>query len=97
MDVQIRYEGFTTAGTSRVYSFVVIDTLGGLHHYTVKVPAESFRSTPLKFQDGPPICLQRLKQELHREKAESEAQAHLNIAEPDIQEYLERHYPRKRS
>jgi hypothetical protein len=49
----------------------------------------------LKFQDGPPISFERLKQELDRETQESHAEAHLNIGELDIQQYVERHYPPK--
>ena len=99
MDILIQYEGFDVASASRVYNFLVIDSPGVSRQFTVDVPSESFRSTPLKFQDGPSISLQRLKQELHKEKETEKvhAEAHLNIGDQDIQEYLERHYPRKRS
>ena len=99
MDIMIQYEGFDVASASRVYNFLVIDSPGVSRQFTVDVPSESFRSTSLKFQDGPSISLQRLKQELHKEKdtEKSHAEAHLNIGEQDIQEYLERHYPRKHS
>ena len=97
MDVLIQYEGFTVAGASRVYNFLVIDAPGISRQFTVGVLSESFRVTPLKFQDGPSISLQRLKQELSRETEKAHAEAHLKIGEQDIQEYLERHYPRKRA
>jgi len=97
MEIQIRYEGFTVAGASRSYNFLVIDTLGDSRHYTVLVPMDSFRSTPLRFQDGPPICFQRLKQELDRETPEPHPQARLSIGEPEIHQYLERYYPPRRS
>ena len=97
MDVLIQYEGFIIADASRVYNFVVIEAPGVSRQFTVGVPSESFRLTPLKFQDGPSISLQRLKQELGRETEKAHAEAHLHIGEQDIQEYLERHYPRRRS
>lgn len=97
VDILIQYEGFDVASASRVYNFLVIDSPGVSRQFTVDVPSESFRSTPLKFQDGPSISLQRLKQELNRETEKAHAEAHLNIGDQDIQEYLERHYPRKHS
>ena len=95
MNVLIQYQGFIVAGTSRVYNFHVIDAPGESRQFTVQVPSGSFRPTFLKFQDGPPISFERLKQELDGETQESHAEAHLNIGEQDIQGYLERHYPRK--
>lgn len=97
MHVLIQYEGFVVARTSRVYNFLVTDAPGVSRQFTVKVPSESFRSTSLKFQDGPPISFELLKQELNREMQESRAKAHWNIGEQEIQQYLERHYQRKRS
>ena len=95
MNVLIQYEGFIVGGTSRVYNFRVIDAPGEFRQFTVTVPSGSFRPTFLKFQDGPPISFERLKQELDGETQELHAQAHLDIEEQDIRGYLERHYPRK--
>ena len=96
MAVQIQYEGFLSAVASRVYQFVVVDTsLGISRKFTVKVQTESFCSSPLKFQDGPPISFERLKQELQNESQEKHAAIHLTIGQFDIQDYLNRHYPRK--
>ena len=86
------------AARSRIYNFDVIDT-AETREFTVKVQSEAFRPARLKLQDGPGICFARLKQELQGETPEARGAAHLsiNIREQDIQEYLERHYPRKPS
>ena len=94
----IQYVGFTVAAKSRIYNFDVIDT-AETREFTVEVQSGAFRPARLKLQDGPGICFARLKQELQGETPESRAAAHLsiNIREQDIQEYLERHYPRQPS
>ena len=91
----IQYAGFNVAAGARIYNFDVIDAPQEAREFTVKVPAEAFRPARLKFQDGPGICFARLEQELGGETLEARAEAHLSIGERDIQEYLERHYPRK--
>ena len=94
MNLPIQYEGFVVSNVSRVYNFIVMDILRGSRHFTVKIASESFRSTPLKFQDGPAISYERVKQEL---ASDTPSAAQLNIGEQDIEEYLKRHYPRKRA
>lgn len=96
MDIRIEYQGFADAPTSRVYNFLVTGVPGASHRFTGNIPWEEFRSTSLKFQDGPPICFELLKQELDRVTQESPAKAHLNIGEEDIQEYMERHSKHKK-
>lgn len=88
----IQYVGFNVAGNSRVYNFDVIDAAEA-REFTVNVQSEAFRLAGLNLQDGPAICFARLKQELQGETQEARAEAHLSIADWDIQEYLERHYP----
>lgn len=95
MNVLIQYEGFIVSLGSRTYNFRVICVPGQERRFTVHVSMESFRSTRLKFQDGPNICFGRLKQELADETEDSHAAACMNIGEQDIQTYLERQYPRK--
>ncbi len=95
--MNIQYLGFIVAATSRTYNFRVIDAPDETREFTLKVQSEVFRSTPLKFQDGPDICFARLKRELDGETQESRAEPNLDIGEQDIEEYLQRHYPRKRS
>jgi hypothetical protein len=85
----IQYVGFNVAASSRIYNFDVIDTAEA-REFTVKVQSEAFCPARLKLQDGPDICFARLKQELLGETQESRTEAHLNIGERDIQEYLER-------
>jgi hypothetical protein len=94
----IQYVGFNVAASSRVYNFDVIDT-NETREFTVEVQSDAFRPARLRLQDGPGICFARLKQDLQGETPEARAAAHLsiNIREQDIQEYLERHYPRKPS
>ena len=91
----IQYVGFNVAASSRTYNFHVIGPPEEAREFAVKVPSELFRPALLKFQDGPPIAFERVKQELDGETQESHAEAHLNIAELDIHQYLERHHPRK--
>ena len=95
MSILIQYEGFVVSVNSRTYNFRVIDGPEDFRQFAVKVPFASFRPTLLRFQDGPPICFNRVTQELDKETPESRAHASLQIGEPEIQEYLERHYPRK--
>ena len=95
--MNIQYVGFRVAATSRTYTFRVFDALERTREVTVKIQLGAFRSPPLKFQDGPNLCFARLKQELERETQESRVEPHLRIGEQDIQEYLQRRYPRKRS
>jgi len=92
----IQYVGFNVAANSRIYNFDVIDTAEA-REFTVQVQSEAFRPARLKLQDGPGLCFARLQQELQGETQESRAEAHLSIGERDIQEYMERHYPRKPS
>ena len=93
----IQYVGFDVAASSRAYTFRVIDTPAETREFTVKIQSEAFCSPPLKFQDGPGICFARLKLELEAETQESRSEPRLSIREQDIQEYLKRHYPLKRS
>jgi hypothetical protein len=85
----IQYVGFTVAASSRTYNFEVLD-LKEAREFAVRVQSEAFRPARLKLQDGPGICFTRLKQELQGETLESRTEAHLNIGERDVQEYLER-------
>ena len=96
MKTLIQYQGLIISPTSRTYNFHVIDAPGESRQFTVQVPSESFRLTPLKFQDGPPISFERLQHEIDRETQESHAEADLNISGQDIQEYLDKHHPHKR-
>ncbi len=95
--MNIQYVGFSVVATSRIYSFRAIRALEGLREFTVKVQFDTFRTTPLRFQDGPDICLTRLRRELERETQESHAKLNLQVEEQDVREYVQRHYPRKRS
>ena len=96
MGIPIQYEACVVSTTSRTYNFRVIDAPGQSRHFRVRIPSELFCSTLLKYQDGPPISFERLKREVAEETQESQAKAHLDIAEMDIHEYLQRHYPRKK-
>ncbi|MGH9786256.1 MAG: hypothetical protein ACRD88_18975 [Terriglobia bacterium] len=93
MNLPVQYEGFVVSSASRVYTFLVTDVLRQGQQFTVTIASESFRSTSLRFQDGPAISFERIKQEL---AGEPPAQARLEISAHDIEEYLRRHYPRKR-
>ena len=95
MKIFIQLQGFTVSATSRSYNFQLIDGAGESRQFCVQVPLESFRATPLKFQDGPLITRERLQQELDRETQELHAESHLAVDESDIQAYMVRHYPPK--
>ena len=90
----IQYVGCNVAGSSRIYNYDVLDTKQK-REFTVKVQSEAFRPAGLKLQDGPSICFDRLKRELGAETEESRAEADFTIGERDIDEYLERYYPRQ--
>ena len=93
--LNIQYVGFSVVAASRTYFFRAIRALEEVREFTVKVESEAFRTTPLRFQDAPDVCLARLRRELDRETPESRAKLHLLVEEQDIQEYAHRHYPRK--
>jgi len=95
--VSMECVGFSVAVTSCTYAFRVIDPPDEIRQFTVKVQLEAFRSTRLKLHNGPGICFARLKRELDGETPELRAATRLDIGEQDIQEYLERRYPGKRS
>jgi hypothetical protein len=93
--LHIQYVGFNVGGGSRFYNFDVIGTAEESREFTVKVQSEAFRSSPLKFQDGPGICFKRLEQELEGETQESRAKTLLEVGKKEILEYVERNYPHK--
>lgn len=98
--ILIQFEGLDVSAASRTYNFLVVDAPGQERHFSVQVPSELFRATPLQFQDGPPLSFERLQREIGGETPESHAKANISIAETDIYDYLKRHYPpkdRKRS
>ena len=90
----IQYAGFNLKEDSRTYIFHVIDPPGETREFTVSVQAKEFVSSPFKIQDGPAISTVLLKRELDRETPESPAEASLRVGERDIQEYVERTYPK---
>jgi hypothetical protein len=90
----IQYRGFSLEATSRIYAYHVINSPQGVREITVDVQNDAFRSPSLRIQDGPGICYARLKQELDRETSESPVETHLSIGQSDIQEYVERTYPK---
>jgi len=94
--VNIQYQGFEQAATSRVYNFVVTEGVEVTREFYVKIHLTVFRSTGLRYQDGPEICCDRLKRELAGESEEARAASHLTINAGDTLEYLDRRHPRKR-
>src|SRR5207244_10174813 len=95
MGILIQYKGYTVSPAFRTYNFHVIEVPGESRQFTVQVPSESFRLTPLKFQDGPSISFGRLQHEIGKETAELHAEADLNISGADILEYLDKQHPQK--
>ncbi|OFV97797.1 MAG: hypothetical protein A3F68_13065 [Acidobacteria bacterium RIFCSPLOWO2_12_FULL_54_10] len=95
MKTMIQLEGFTVSHTSRTYNYRVIYAPGDSRLFAVHIPLESFRATPLKFQDGPLVTRERLELELGREIQGATTEANLNVTEPDILTYLDKHYPQK--
>ncbi len=90
----IQYRGFSLETTSRIYAYHVIDPPQGSREFTVNVQNDAFRLPPLRIQDGPGMCFARLKHELDRETSEFPAEPHLRITPSDIQEYVEKTYPK---
>jgi hypothetical protein len=90
----IQYSGFDLATDSRTYTFQVIDPPEETREFTVNVQSEAFRLPPFKIQDGPGICLARLKHELEQETLGSPVEVHLQVGQSDIREYIERTYPK---
>jgi hypothetical protein len=92
----IQYRGFAQAEASRIYNFVVTEGVEDARAFTVKILLTIFRTTGLRYQDGPEICCDRVKKELAGETGETRAASHLTISAGDTQDYLERRHPRKR-
>jgi hypothetical protein len=90
----IQYAGFTLETNSRTYAFHVIRPPEEARRFTVNVQSNAFGSVALKIQDGPGISLARVKRELDRETPESPAETSLRIGQSDIQEYVEKTYPK---
>ncbi len=91
----IQYRGFSSNPTSRIYSYLVTDPPQGTQReFTVDVDNYAFRSPPFRIQDGPGICFARLKQELDRETSDAPLEPHLSITPSDIEEYVEKTYPK---
>ena len=95
MQVMIQYDGFTVSRLSRIYNFQVADSASHLRQFSVEVSLQFFHATGLKFQDAPLITRERLEQELEEETDESRAETRMRIADTDILQYLEKHYPPK--
>jgi hypothetical protein len=64
--------------------------------FTVGIPPESFIPPQLKYQDGPAISFQRLKEEIDHESLECPAKAQLTISGHDIEDYLVTQHPKKK-
>lgn len=90
----VQMTGVVVSKRCRTYSFAVIDP-SGTRQFTVAVSLELFGASPLKFQDGPLLTRERLIDELEREASELPASNRLDVSEPDIRGYMERHYPPK--
>ncbi|MBI4461115.1 MAG: hypothetical protein HY648_13800 [Acidobacteria bacterium] len=88
--MHVQYVGFTVVDGSRTYNFHVIAPPEEARDFVVKVSSEFFRPVRLQFQDGPPIAFARLKRELDRETEQLHAESRLNIAEQDVEEYIQR-------
>ena len=95
MKTMIQLEGFTVSLTSRTYNYRVTYAPGDSRLFAVHIPLESFRATPLKFQDGPLVTRERLEFELGRDLQGEFTEANLSVSEPDILTYLDKHYPQK--
>jgi hypothetical protein len=90
----IQYAGFNLEAHSRTYAFRVLNPPEAVREFTVNVQSEAFGTPPFKIQDGPGICLARLKQELNRETQGTHAETSLCIGSSDIREYVEKTYPK---
>jgi hypothetical protein len=95
--VNIQYVGFHVSGTARTYNFHVTDAAQESREFAVKVKIGRFGSTALKYQQGPEICLLRLRRALEGEGDGSCASSQLEVVETDIRDYLERRKGRRRS
>jgi hypothetical protein len=92
---RIQMKGCAVSASSRTYSYEVVDPSGDARGFTVEVSLELFNTSPIKFQDGPLISRERLLEALAAETEDSRADARLDVLEPDIRGYMERHYPPK--
>ena len=101
----IQFAGYDIEANSRIYNFDVMDlprdarefTVEDAREFTVEIESKASRCGSLKLQDGPGICLERLRRELERETPELRAESHLRIGEQDVQEYLARQHPQRKA
>ena len=78
-----------------MFNFDVIDAPREAREFTVEIEFRTSRWAPLKLQDGPGICFDRVRRELERETPELCAEPHLRFGVQDIQEYLVPQHPRE--
>ena len=95
MSMFIKYMGFTVVATDRFYNFSVNGASDEPRKFIVGIPSTSFVRAQLKFQDGPAISFQRLKEEIDRESSDCPAQPQLTISGHDIEDYLVTQHPKK--
>jgi hypothetical protein len=93
----IQFVGYHIEANSRIYNFNVVDTLREARTFTVEIESKTSRWRSLQLQDGPSICFERLRRELERETPELCVEPHLRIGEEDVQEYLARQHPPKKT
>jgi len=94
----IRLTGLIVSETCRTYHYEVINSSGEsgeTRQFHVRISLELFRNSPLKYQDGPLLTREHLEAQLDRESQGAPAGSPLNVTVPDIQGYMERHYPPK--
>ena len=95
MSIFIKYTGFTVVATDRFYNFSVSGASEGPRQFIVGIPSTSFVRAQLKYQDGPAISFQRLKEEIDRESSVCPAKPQLTISGHDIEDYLVTQHPKK--
>jgi hypothetical protein len=66
--LSVRYLGFESTDTGRLYSLSV-DGEEGARHFAVLIPHAAFASRRVRFQDAPDLCFAKIQRELASDPA----------------------------
>ena len=92
--MHVQYVGFNVGVSSRVYSFNVVEGQT-TRAFELEIQLSAFRTSPLKFQDGPGLCSERLRRALGLETQVDPTPPYMTLGTDDIELYVKEHYPLK--
>jgi hypothetical protein len=89
----VEYVGFSSVGTSRVYTLRIRQVDGTCQDFTVSIPINAFLTHHLRFQDGPEICFLKLQRAL-KEAGGALPETRQAVTEQELADYKVAHQPK---